>query len=131
MLQEPGSVVVETDISVVDGNNKRQCSMECVAMCGIKRVEFAICARLKERLVERARAGRLRFVGDGSNRTDTTYIDNAAQAQLDAFDHPERGAPAAGRPSVSSNAQPKQVGSGVNRVPPAAPAAAVAPAKPN
>src|SRR5690606_32745699 len=32
---------------------------------------------LLPRLVERARAGRLRLVGDGSNRIDTTYIDNA------------------------------------------------------
>src|SRR5690606_35547941 len=41
---------------------------------------------LLPRMVERAKAGRLRFVGDGQNKIDTTYIDNAAQAHLDAFD---------------------------------------------
>lgn len=34
--------------------------------------------------VERARAGRLPIVGDGTNRVDLTYIDNAAWAHLDA-----------------------------------------------
>ena len=42
--------------------------------------------QLLPRLVDRARSGRLRFVGDGQNKIDTTYIDNAAQAHLDAFD---------------------------------------------
>src|SRR5690606_30363222 len=41
---------------------------------------------LLPRLAERARAGILRFVGDGLNLIDTTSIDNAAQAHLDAFD---------------------------------------------
>jgi nucleoside-diphosphate-sugar epimerase len=47
---------------------------------------------LLPRLAERARAGRLRLVGDGGNRIDTTYIDNAAQAHFDAFDHLVAGA---------------------------------------
>lgn len=34
------------------------------------------------RLIRRARSGRLRIVGDGTNRVDVTYIDNAAQAHL-------------------------------------------------
>lgn len=38
------------------------------------------------RLVERARAGKLRIVGDGDNKVDITYIDNAAQAHLDALE---------------------------------------------
>ena len=47
--------------------------------------------QLLPRLVERARAGRLRFVGDGDNRIDTTYIDNAAQAHFDALRPPRAG----------------------------------------
>ncbi len=70
--------------------------------------------QLLPRLVERARAGRLRFVGDGSNRIDTTYIDNAAQAHLDAFDHLEPGAPCAGRSYFISNGEPKPVREVVN-----------------
>lgn len=59
------------------------------------------------RLVERARTGRLRIVGDGSNRVDTTYIDNAAQAHFDAFEHLAVGAACAGRAYFISNGEPK------------------------
>ena len=41
--------------------------------------------QLLPRLVERAKSGRLRFVGDGHNRIDTTYVDNASQAHFDSF----------------------------------------------
>ena len=59
------------------------------------------------RLVERAQAGRLRIVGDGLNRVDTTYIDNAAQAHFDAFDHLAVGAVCAGRAYFISNGEPR------------------------
>ncbi len=39
------------------------------------------------RLIERARAGRLRIVGSGRNRVDITYIDNAVAAHLLAADN--------------------------------------------
>ena len=38
--------------------------------------------QLLPRLVARARKGRLRFIGDGSNKMDCTYIDNVVQAHL-------------------------------------------------
>jgi nucleoside-diphosphate-sugar epimerase len=59
------------------------------------------------RLAARARAGRLRFVGDGCNLIDTTYIDNAAQAHFDAFEHLAPGAACAGRAYFISNGEPK------------------------
>ena len=59
------------------------------------------------RLVERAKAGRLRFVGGGDNLIDTTYIDNAAQAHFDAFEHLASGAACAGRAYFISNGEPK------------------------
>src|SRR5690606_6465752 len=55
------------------------------------------------RLVERAHAGRLRLVGDGSNLVDTTYIDNAAQAHLDALDRLAPDAACAGKAYFISN----------------------------
>ena len=58
------------------------------------------------RLVERAKAGRLRFVGGGHNRIDTTYIDNAALAHFDAFAHLAPGAACAGRAYFISNGEP-------------------------
>jgi nucleoside-diphosphate-sugar epimerase len=63
--------------------------------------------QLLPRLVERARAGRLRFVGTGGNVIDTTYIDNAAQAHFDAFEHLAPGAPCAGRAYFISNGEPR------------------------
>jgi len=70
--------------------------------------------QLLPRLVQRARAGKLRFVGDGNNRIDTTYIDNAAQAHFDAFDHLSPGAACAGRAYFISNGEPKPVREIVN-----------------
>ncbi len=66
------------------------------------------------RLVERAKQGRLRIVGDGRNLVDTTYIDNAAQAHFDAFDHLDIGAACAGRAYFISNGEPKPMGELLN-----------------
>ncbi len=63
--------------------------------------------QLLPRLVERARAGRLRFVGDGENLIDSTYVENAAQAHLDAFDHLAVGTGCAGKPYFISNGDPR------------------------
>lgn len=70
--------------------------------------------QLLPRLAERARAGRLRLVGDGRNLIDTTYIDNAAQAHFDALDHLAPGAACAGRAYFISNGEPKPVREIVN-----------------
>ncbi len=66
------------------------------------------------RLVERANAGRLRFVGDGNNKVDSTYIDNAAQAHFDAFEHLAPGAACAGRAYFISNGEPQPMRELVN-----------------
>jgi nucleoside-diphosphate-sugar epimerase len=70
--------------------------------------------QLLPRLVERARAGRLRFVGDGNNRIDTTFIENAAQAHLDAFDHLAPHTACAGHAYFISNGEPRPVREVVN-----------------
>ncbi|KQY49365.1 2-alkyl-3-oxoalkanoate reductase [Lysobacter sp. Root494] len=70
--------------------------------------------QLLPRLVERAKAGRLRFVGDGNNRIDTTYVDNAAQAHFDAFERLAPGAACAGRAYFISNGEPRTVREIVN-----------------
>jgi len=69
---------------------------------------------LLPRLVARARAGRLRFVGDGSNRIDTTFIANAAQAHIDAFDHLAVGAACAGKAYFISNGEPRTLRETIN-----------------
>ena len=59
------------------------------------------------RLIERARSGRLRRVGDGTNLVDTTYVENAAEAHLLAADALARtGSPAAGQAYFISQGQP-------------------------
>jgi len=52
---------------------------------------------LVARIVERARAGQLRLVGDGSKLVDTIYIDNAVDAHLLAAAQLAPGAACAGR----------------------------------
>lgn len=71
---------------------------------------------LLPRLVDRAKRGRLRFVGDGSNKIDTTYIDNAVQAHLDAFDalHGRPDARCAGRAYFISNGEPRAISEVIN-----------------
>ena len=59
------------------------------------------------RLVDRARAGKLPIVGDGNNKVDVTFIDNAAWAHIDAAsaltDHV---APCAGKAYFIGNEEP-------------------------
>jgi nucleoside-diphosphate-sugar epimerase len=63
--------------------------------------------QLLPRLVQRARAGRLRIIGSGDNLIDTTYIDNAAQAHFDAFAQLSPGSRCAGRAYFISNGEPR------------------------
>lgn len=70
--------------------------------------------QLLPRLVERAHAGRLRLVGDGDNLVDTTYIDNAAQAHFDAFEHLAASAACAGRAYFISNGEPRTMRETIN-----------------
>lgn len=57
-------------------------------------------------LLARARAGRLRFVGGGGNLVDTTYIDNAVDAQLLAWQQLKPGSACAGKAYFISNGEP-------------------------
>ncbi len=70
--------------------------------------------QLLPRLAERARAGRLRFIGDGQNRMDCTYVDNVVQAHLQALDALAPGAACAGKAYFISNGEPKPVREIVN-----------------
>jgi len=48
------------------------------------------------RIIARARAGKLIQVGDGTNRVDITYVEDAARAHLQAADALQSGSPVAG-----------------------------------
>ena len=61
---------------------------------------------LVPRLIDRARRGRLRQVGDGKNLVDMIYVENAAQAHLQAADALEAHSPVAGRAYFISQGEP-------------------------
>jgi nucleoside-diphosphate-sugar epimerase len=71
---------------------------------------------LFERLVERARSGRLRRVGEGNNIVDTVYVENAASAHLLAAEALEGDAPAAGRAYFISQGEPVNCWQWVDRL---------------
>lgn len=63
-------------------------------------------AHLIPRLIDRARRGRLLRVGDGSNRIDMVYVENAAAAHLAAADRLTPGSPVSGRAYFISQGEP-------------------------
>ena len=67
--------------------------------------------QLVERIVERARAGRLPVIGSGAALIDTTYVDNAVDALVAAVD-----APAHGEALVVSNGEPRPVAEVITRL---------------
>ncbi|MDO5113386.1 MAG: NAD-dependent epimerase/dehydratase family protein [Planctomycetia bacterium] len=58
------------------------------------------------RLIQRAREGRLRRVGNGNNRVDMIYVENAARAHLQAADALDEGSPVAGNAYFLSQGEP-------------------------
>ncbi len=64
---------------------------------------------LGPRLISRARAGRLKFVGDGKNIVDTVYIDNAAEAHILAAEKLAPGSAPAGRAYFITNGEPMPI----------------------
>ena len=67
--------------------------------------------QLVERIVQRARSGRLSLVGTGAALIDTTYVDNAVDAIVAAVD-----VPAHGEALVVSNGEPRPVAEVVGRL---------------
>lgn len=59
-------------------------------------------------MVARAKQGKLKLIGDGQNKIDTTYISNAADAHVAALDtlHQNPAAPCGGRAYFISNGEP-------------------------
>ena len=70
---------------------------------------------LLPRILKRAKSGQLRFIG-APKKIDTIFIDNAAQAHLDALDRVAPGAACAGKPYFISQDQPIALDDMVNRL---------------
>lgn len=71
---------------------------------------------LLPRLLRRARKGKLRRVGDGTNVIDGTYIDDAARAHLLAADRLEPGSAIAGKAYFIGSDQPIRLWDFANRM---------------
>jgi len=71
---------------------------------------------LVPRVIARAKAGKLKLVGNGKNRVDATYIDNAAEAHLCALDVLNPDAACAGKAYYISNDEPIPMGTLLNRI---------------
>jgi nucleoside-diphosphate-sugar epimerase len=61
---------------------------------------------LVPRILARARAGRLRIVGPGTNRVDMVHVENAADAHILAEAALSRGGPACGKAYFITNGEP-------------------------
>lgn len=68
------------------------------------------------RIIDNARKGKLKRIGSRDVKVDVTYIDNAAQAQLDAADRLDIGTTPAGRAYFISNGEPVELWPFIDRV---------------
>jgi len=67
-------------------------------------------------VVERARSGQLKQIGDGSNLVDLTYVENAARAHLQAADALAPGSAVAGKPYFIGDGEPVKLWAWVNEL---------------
>lgn len=70
---------------------------------------------LNPRLLDRARCGRLVQVGDGTNQIDTTYVENAADAHMQAADALNKGSAVAGKVYFISQGEPVNCWDWINK----------------
>lgn len=73
-------------------------------------------SHLIPKLLERARSGRLRRVGDGHNLIDIIYVANAAEAHLQAADALTPGSPVAGQAYFLSQGDPVNCWAWINQL---------------
>ena len=68
------------------------------------------------RLISRAQTGQLRIVGDGQNLVDMVYVENAAEAHLQAADALTPGAPVCGRAYFITQGEPVNCWQWINEI---------------
>jgi 2-alkyl-3-oxoalkanoate reductase len=73
-------------------------------------------SHLIPRLLQRARSGQLRQVGDGKNLVDMIYVENAAAAHLLAADALTPGSPVCGRAYFISQSEPVNCWGWINEI---------------
>jgi nucleoside-diphosphate-sugar epimerase len=91
----------EQAILAANGTSLRTCALRPHLIWGPRDTQ------LIPRLIARARSGRLRRVGDGTNLVDIAYVENVAQAHLQAADSLSKPAsPAGGKAYFLSQGEP-------------------------
>lgn len=68
------------------------------------------------RIISRAKAGKLRIVGDGKNLVDTVYIDNAVDAHLLALERLSPGSNISGKAYFITNGEPLPMAAIINMI---------------
>ena len=71
---------------------------------------------LTPRILARAKSGKLRRIGPGTNKVDTVYVDNAADAHLLAADRLAPGAAIAGKAYFIAQEEPRPLWDVINRI---------------
>jgi len=71
---------------------------------------------LVPRILDRARSGRLRLLGDRPNEVDSVYVDNAADAHILAADRLTPGAAIAGKAYFITQGEPMPLADLINRI---------------
>lgn len=102
--------LAEQAVLAADGDGLRTCALRPHLIWGPRD------NHLIPRLLDRARRGRLRRVGDGGNVVDVTYVENAARAHVLAADALEGAAPARGKPYFISQGEPVNCWEWINAV---------------
>lgn len=67
-------------------------------------------------ILEKAKKGTLRIMGDGKNLTDVSYVENCAEAHLLAADHLKKGSPVCGQAYYITQGKPVVLWEWVNRL---------------
>jgi nucleoside-diphosphate-sugar epimerase len=96
-------LLAEQEVVIANNDGLRTCALRPHLIWGPRD------SHLIPRLIQRARTGRLRRVGNGTNLVDVTYVENAAAAHLLAADALERAgasSPPAGHPYFISQGEP-------------------------
>lgn len=102
--------LAEQAVLAANGNVLRTCALRPHLIWGPRD------NHLIPRLIERARRRRVVRVGDGTNKVDVTYIDNAATAHLQAIEALAAGTRAAGRAFFISQGAPVNCWEWINEI---------------
>lgn len=102
--------LAEQAVLAANGDSLRTCALRPHLIWGPRD------SHLIPRLIARARSGKLRQVGDGTNLIDMVYVENAAEAHLQACDQLQASSPVGGRAYFITQGEPVNCWEWINRL---------------